>query len=682
MSDKLLPLRNFLREVLYAYHGRYPSNEKINTEAILKSPGKFGLRPVRKGESRLGSLMIWPKSAALVAEDGNDTNTAFSLQKIAVWYPSTKNCGALETITVDKLVSQTTSLTDIRYFQPIHPRLFWNSWIDSDDGSEQPVTLETGKLYRFRLAFSALDFNAQKNGADNPREKIELQQTEDYLPDFEPYNITVVPVGKFRTRKPLLSMVTISRDTLTRTLIQDKITTRKLNEMSREHNAIKFEDGDNTILSSAFIPIEPGCISFVVVVSSKATRRLVTSWRVNAMVGDQDATQCVTTSISRSVGPSAMPWFEVSDEKQAVARLGILDFEDFAIGSFQKARDADQDPISWVLKGPLERALRDLSEYINDNIGSDALDLKLVSRELTKTLFDCATNGDSDEDPCDGNIALQELRSLASTSKNDRVQVNLRNIVANRNYYAPVQLISYSESEALGKYLDFVQPLPIPLPPVLGPTKCISDWTSGLIVTDAAFTETWRRTLVPSIVEPLHHRSPATFDDLNLLKGYLTSSSPMCERPEALVLLAHHGRGFLADTQKRKRIEGIPAEQVSRKFKNGSVGILMACSLGAIGDKDNDGAMFLERLNEKNMRAAVISPVIVPGRLAARFLENVKTVASKLEKDTTLSEIFRLARQRILNGPDPQDNNEAVRIAANFLMIVGDPDTSICGAIK
>jgi hypothetical protein len=200
-----------------------------------------------------------------------------------------------------------------------------------------------------------------------------------------------------------------------------------------------------------------------------------------------------------------------------------------------------------------------------------------------------------------------------------------------------------------------------------------------LIVSDIdVLDEAWRTGFVSSLAEATHHQLLSSTPTLPTLRdAYFSNPKLSSKGPEGLVVLAHHGGGDIADTKVRDPQTRIKPDQVKRTFHPGSVTLLVACSVGTLGDLDQSSSRFLFSLNGHNMRAAVISPFQISPRLARTFLENFKAVVAKLNDDTPLFEVLDKVKVRI-QDPNEGDPSLGVQAAVETFMVVGDGDVPIC----
>src|SRR5262249_51853937 len=119
---------------------------------------------------------------------------------------------------------------------------------------------------------------------------------------------------------------------------------------------------------------------------------------------------------------------------------------------------------------------------------------------------------------------------------------------------------------------------------------------------------------------------------------------------------------------------------VKRHFRPGSVAFLVACSVGSLGNLDTSSSRMIFKFNERDIRAAVVSPFQVSPRLAWRFLENFKTTMVELNHDVSLYELLEQTKARLRRAETPEDDNEGLKSAVDVFMVVGDGVVPVCKA--
>jgi hypothetical protein len=180
------------------------------------------------------------------------------------------------------------------------------------------------------------------------------------------------------------------------------------------------------------------------------------------------------------------------------------------------------------------------------------------------------------------------------------------------------------------------------------------------------------------LVTAARHQTLSSLYTLETLRDkYFLNTQLTSRGSEGLVVLAHHGDGDISDTKVRDPLTRIKPDQVKRTFHPGSITLLVACSVGRLGDPEESSSRFLFSLNGQNIRAAVISPFQVSPALARAFLDNFKAVVEKLDQETTLFEIIDKVKTRI-QDPNEGEASLGLQAAVETFMVVGDGDVTVC----
>jgi hypothetical protein len=715
-TDPEAPLPDFISFVLQMWNGQSPASKPI-TSTMFAFPGRFQLRPLRPGESRSDSLIVWKGMAAqgmaaLVVADTSDRESPSmarpQLAHLKIRYPGRSECGTLiesdaQTLATD-LVQRgiVKKAEDYQLLVARRARLFWSHWIEDDHGGEQPAEIKVGEVYRYRIAFSALDFEAFHRGDQQARDRLSPDEIGNHLPTQIRYRISVLPVGNFVEQRARSEKLRIDEKILKGTLTEAQVPNAgSYGALAARHDALVVvadSQAESRSFSYEFTVTKPGCPGLAVIVWSEYPRKFLTSWirpfravspdpppspdAVREMSDDPagQADPCAKpVEVSRPVGPAAVPWFDTADDSRAIARLAFVDFLGSSIGGFQDLRFPDQEPLSWVVEQPLRKSLADFGDFVNARVNGSNFSMAEPSKLLWQVLFRCQGLSDNDPD-CSGIEALRRLRHIAADSAGSRVQVSFRDIAANGTYYLPIHLLDQTDSSTLvGRQLRFVQPLPVPVSESGRQAGCVREWSGGLIVNDSdGLDEKWRMGFVTGLVTAARHQTFRSLYTLETLRDdYFSNTRLTSGGSEGLVVLAHHGDGDISDTKVRDSLTRIKPDQVKRTFHPGSITLLVACSVGRLGDPDESRSRFLFSLNGRTIRAAVISPFQVSPALARAFLENFKSVVEKLDQDTTLFEIVDKVKARI-QDPNEGEASLGLQAAVETFMVVGDGDVTIC----
>ena len=145
--------------------------------------------------------------------------------------------------------------------------------------------------------------------------------------------------------------------------------------------------------------------------------------------------------------------------------------------------------------------------------------------------------------------------------------------------------------------------------------------------------------------------------------------------PEGLILLAHHGEGYITDRPGLYTANAMGPDDVQREFGTFSIAIMAACSVGGLGGPDRENTLFVHKLNEKQVRAAIISPFKIPPPAARRFLDALSTTISKLSSSSSLYDVFVDARAVYRQAPTSEGH---LIPWVNLFMLIGDGDVKVC----
>ena len=688
-------LGSFLAAVLRTWNGQYPA-VKPTTSEIYGTPGKFRLRPIRPDESPIEALMVWKGMAALVVADVTKPGDAPNWRRLRVLYPAKSDCGKLVEDSAEHLASDLMGRGTIdradRYKLLVarHPRLFWNYWVERagpEPREEQPNALKVGNFYNYKIAFSALDFAAVLQRRPDARDRVRREEVDQYLPPLDSYRVSVLPIGDKVSAEPRTHAVSVDAGTLKRTLTLVAMEPAGgYADLARRHNALSDLDREDLAPVSFRVHAEkPGCHALAVIVWTEAPKRIVTSWLRRFRVvsddgaGEEPPGDCGEITASRPVGPSVIPWFDTANDADAVARLVFIDFGEYSIGSYQDLQRNDEAPISWVVQEPLRVGLARFGDFVNERVKNSRFEFSESSNQLARLLFSCRDVSVA----CDGQEALVRLRDLAVNHRGARVQTSFRDIVSNSTYYIPIHLLEASEGILLARHLQFSQPFPVPKRPIGQGDECVREWSGGLIVEDIEDRDIdeWRKGFLPVFTASVRHSlfsQPRTLNELR--DDYFHAVDLKSSAPEGLVLLAHHGDGDISDRKARDPLTRITPEDVKRQFRTGSIALLVACSVGALGNLDTSSSRMMFKFNERDIRAAVVSPFQVTPLLAQRFLENFKATITEQTHDISLYELLEKTKQRLRSGEAPEDQQDGLQAAVDVFMVVGDGVVPVCKA--
>jgi hypothetical protein len=263
--------------------------------------------------------------------------------------------------------------------------------------------------------------------------------------------------------------------------------------------------------------------------------------------------------------------------------------------------------------------------------------------------------------------AREALRKAVAASPDPAVVVRM--VTANgERAYLPLGLLGASSVEPVVKRQMLVIE-PLPLERYSSTQTCIGQWTLA----------------IPEHLELVDSSELSGAAQLAQFEGrikteqdlsrYMWDHAPF-SRPEGLILLAHHGGGYLWFADKSLRVG---REQLARRFPPGSVAMLSAC---ATATPEGDNLAWMTKLNRHGIDAMVVSPFPVPAnyatRLALEFSVAVQTARASKATPSFL-ELFKTATRstadyfRTAYGANYDD------VALEFV-VAGDPALRLCAS--
>ena len=330
----------------------------------------------------------------------------------------------------------------------------------------------------------------------------------------------------------------------------------------------------------------------------------------------------------------------------------------------------------------LRRDLAAIKKFVDESMDplSKDFDLRQVSDGLERKLFNCRLQSD---EQCPGRRAYAALMQIARNAegRNIRVQATFKD-TRGTHYYLPIHLLRIDKDRLLADAIRINQPLPMRLGTTLPQGSCVSHWSAGLIVQDKALynENSWREKWPEGLKKTINCKP---FLKLTELRDYFRLEGPqkpgvpgVTGVPEGLVLLAHHGAGRIADREGQPEIDQIGPENIKRVFGPGSFAVLAACSVGALGEEQRDNSLFLHTLNERKVKAAVVSSFKVPASVAKRFLNALRETLNGLTINTTLYDVFKKSKEQYQKPSG--DAYDWLVPMANLFMLVGDGDVMVC----
>jgi hypothetical protein len=662
---------------------------------------------VKKGAPKLARYLVLYTSETLGGE--LRTTDAATLAK------SLEDAWKQRTTDAEKQTKLVKAAWNPKFLRRQHVRLYWNQWIqDESTENEQPQQIYARSRFKYYIDLSALDFQAFVKNPNPDRNVFTDKEANALFPPLVYFNVTVFPIGNFSKKDARTASVKIDKNRLKKTLIstnEELTSANTLDSASISHGALVCEDNcedtsDKRRLFFRFTPKEAGCAHLAVVIWNDDKTKVVASWvqPINVLPdpadpsGDGKLMAGERTSDSECESPmrvaqrfdiAAAPRFDPQPDSGLSARLTFLDFEsftaNFAMGFLEDLRSDGAEMQAWVLetdKG-LRRDLAGIKKFVDGSMDplDKSFDLTQVSDRLERKLFNCR---DQLDEECLGRRAHAVLMQIARNAggRNVRVQATFRD-TRGAIYYLPIHLLCIDKDHLLADAIRIDQPLPMPLgnPPQQRP--CVSHWFAGLIVQDkkAVYDENSWREKWPEGLKKGYTCKP--FLNLTDLRDYFRVEGPnkpgapgVAGVPEGLVLLAHHGGGRIAEREDQPEVDQIGPENIKRMFGPGSFAVLAACSVGALSEDQRDNSLFLHTLNERKVRAAVVSPFKVPAPVAKRFLNALQETLSGLLTDTTLYDVFEKSKRQYQKPAG--DGYDWLIPMVNVFMLVGDGDVRVC----
>lgn len=659
---------------------------------LARNPTAFGMREVRDGESRIGSVFVWAgQSDGMVGSVYDDRNVAgepLHLDKIFIHYPGGASqpatCGEIRDADVATVVASMASygvgIPAAKFLKLGVPPIYWNYWVEEIVGGkvvEQPDHLDSGGTYRLRLSLSSLDFSSwQPGSASTPR--MPKEQADSAIPPLDAvrYNVYVLAAPPIATAGPdgdrsgartfsVHPQASRLRDSLANAPDTGEVTRGAL---AYRHDATGESGG---LMLGFTLDADVDCAAFTILVTDQNDLPL-SAWSQNLRgSAASDADCAVQTSSSRRI--DLLSLFDTAVDAREAAQLAFMEFpgkQPRTIGVFV---EPGMTPYVWVLNtASLKTRLLDMAHQIEPVIAEPGFDLSRWSTQLRdELLFPCAGLPD---DQCGGIKARARLLDMAKPAAGGgrrRLQVSFRD-AQNSRFYLPASIMATTDGVLLGQQLDIVQPLPRPVSHRSESHACVSHWTAGLVLTDADEGTDWRRTWWKG----LGAESPDPFK-LSSLKGYFASLD-VSSSPDGLVLLAHHGATGISDEPMGG--EFVTSDDIRRTFGHDSVAVLAMCSVGAMSDSDARSSAILDKLNAANVTAVVSTPFALPLSVAKGFLTQLKVHLLSDGNGKTLRENFNLARESMRASTSGSDSLISVKQGMETLMLLGDGDVRLCNA--
>jgi hypothetical protein len=279
----------------------------------------------------------------------------------------------------------------------------------------------------------------------------------------------------------------------------------------------------------------------------------------------------------------------------------------------------------------------------------------------------------------------KSLKTEADSGKDVRIQVTYRD-TNNSIYYIPIHLlrVEKGKDDLLADAVRIEQPLPIMFR-TSTEERCVSQWVAGLVLKEPYYDEKgWRNNWLHKFGEMKNYSFWPIVNMQDLRNTYFLNRPGIPKNirsgmPEGLVLLSHYGEGYITDQENFYSSNRVGPDDVQRVFGGFSLAVIAACSVGGLGGPDRENTLFIHKLNENNVRAAIISPFKIPPPAATRFLDALRTIMSNLTTSRSLYDVFMDTRAEYRKANTAEGH---LIPWVNLFMLIGDGDVKICKSNK
>lgn len=286
-------------------------------------------------------------------------------------------------------------------------------------------------------------------------------------------------------------------------------------------------------------------------------------------------------------------------------------------------------------------------------------------------------SGQSDDDKKQAEQALKTLQNLAAQKARPRVAARLYSF-RNEPLYIPLNLLSArSANPILMNPIAVLQPLP--RESYLASRVCIGGWTFG--IPDQLGDADRANAVIRGFVSANAHWLLPRLRDRKDAMRFFETQKPRegGNRSEGFLLLAHQGNGQLWFNEAEGKIQ---KEHIKRKYPEGSVAILTACSTA---NQSENNSEILNKLNQQDVHGMVVSPFPVDAEysawLAVGFAQAIK-VARDQRLTLSLVELFEHAVKLVTEGlkvaTDTSISSQTAEDMAREFLIIGDHTLRLC----
>jgi hypothetical protein len=651
------------------------------TRQLYQGFEKIGWQEIRAADERTGTFVVWPKMAGIVVSDRSTANERLRdpLAGLTVLYPSKARGGQLSVVDAKTLHASLGATPAPRFLFPSSPSgktIFWNTWVESIAGDPVPGHILTAtNSYNIALDLSRFDYAQVGHAGPGPPEPATKAYIDELVRRHKAIHVIATTVGRglrFSDNRTVHERIVRPKSLeepgsgrgVTQTIRAFATTASALSETV---------DGALDPIRIRVEAYEAGCSGIAFSVWNAPMTRLIDYVVRTVAIKRPDGTMppCVPAA-DIAVWPDTPRLSLLSLESGRPTNASLHVFERTGSASTSTvvvyAQDDLQMPYSWSIPVRLSELERSLKRYL------EHADSKVYLRDIGGVVRDHFFNAESEDDQTGQALkALAALDQLATRPPGKRTLFVRFANTANQAVFVPIHLLPIGDGQLLGTKIDVVHPFP---PPV------------DLSATGADCLDSFNFVISPNVSKPLQAkqaldeiRTKLQFNVIDTWDGFVTyvkEPKPQTAT-EGLFVIAHHGPNEIAfdPAQHQPRVT---SQTIFRRFRPGSVAVLVACSAASISETDT-GRQILEKLNNRGVGAAVISPFLVDSevgaRLTAAFARRVADARSG-PVDLTIGTVFRQAISDVLDKTISPGLGDLDRLRINEFMLVGNVDIRIC----
>jgi len=522
----------------------------------------------------------------------------------------------------------------------------WNRWIDNDDLTAVN-TMQVGSYYTIHFDLAGIDYSRLANSSN----------TVSAVPDESLSSLLKDPKARQRmvVVKPFVetsaASISFGREGALPYMIDlDKI--RKTAENLKQIDDRQDLRAISAVLAAVQIPIivhaeTPGCAQIGLAIWDGALRHPLDILRTAVDVTTGNSTSAFACGTDSSIKPlsSGIVQTLLSTSNVPKADAGLFFFE-FATTTGEIVNTAmfigpDYQVLSWQPTQALTSLLfsddassvgRQIQAARCKRLDSCVENFGPIAKMFSDVLFS-DKNIDGEKAATAARKALEQLTARVGNAPTILMRFTDRE---GNTRPLPFGLLKLGP-KLLGDASTILQPLPIPR--YDADSVCISNW-KNFIPSSLGGDD-----IVPD--NYLQIKDSPTFPVLrkwSQLRDYLNETNHPTSQGEGLLLVAHHGAGFIRFEPTSS--DFFYANDIKHDYAPGSVAVIGACSTAALTPLNKD-LPFVTALNKHGIDAMIVAPFEVSAPLASRFaIHFFESVAAAREKHETpnLSELFEMAR--------------------------------------